>query len=104
MAIYPDECLVPTGFATDELLVRPLRVSDVQADFEAVVQSREMLRIWDQSGWPEDDFTIEDNLADLQEHQDDHEAVNHLSSKASSSDYIFIGNMGGFHLFHFSAL
>lgn len=74
MAIYPEDKIIPEGFTTDEFLIRPLRTSDVKADYEALMQSREMLHIWDQSEWPEDDFTTEDNLSDLQDHQDEHEA------------------------------
>jgi len=74
MAIYPENKIVPRGFETDEMIIRPLQTTDVEADYEAIMESREMLRIWDQSEWPEDDFTMEDNLSDLQDHQNEHEA------------------------------
>jgi RimJ/RimL family protein N-acetyltransferase len=74
MAFHPVERPVPAGFATDEIVVRPLRTSDAAIDFEAVIESREMLRMWEQSDWPADDFTLEDNRADLEKHETEHEA------------------------------
>ena len=34
--------------------------------------SAEMLRRWSQSDWPADDFTLAENLADLQRHEREH--------------------------------
>jgi hypothetical protein len=47
-------------------VVRPLLVGDVELDYEAVMASREYLRPWEQTGWPADDFTVEEDLADLE--------------------------------------
>lgn len=74
MGIYPESKVVPGKLQTHEFLIRPLRASDVEADYDALMESREMLRIWDQSEWPADDFTLEDNRADLQDHEEDHAA------------------------------
>jgi hypothetical protein len=35
--------------------------------------SAEQLRMWSDSEWPADDFTLAGNLADLQRHQDEHD-------------------------------
>jgi len=74
MAIYPANVPVPQGFATSEFTIRPLRASDAEADYKAVVESREMLRMWDQSDWPADAFTLDDNRADLEKHESEHGA------------------------------
>jgi RimJ/RimL family protein N-acetyltransferase len=59
---------------TAEVVVRPLSVSDAEADYEALMSSRESLRVWEQGEWPSDDFTLEENRSDLKEHEDDHAA------------------------------
>ena len=74
MAFYPEGKRIPAELRTEEFLVRPLRVSDVDADYQAVVESRDMLRVWDQTEWPSDTFTLEDNLASLERHEANHEA------------------------------
>jgi hypothetical protein len=58
---------------TDLLLLRPLRTTDVELDYDAVMASAEQLRMWSDSEWPADGFTLAGNLADLQTHQDEHE-------------------------------
>jgi RimJ/RimL family protein N-acetyltransferase len=58
---------------TERLLLRPLRTTDVELDYDAVMASAEQLRMWSDSEWPADDFTLAANLADLQGHQDEHE-------------------------------
>ena len=69
MKFYPDHFTVPTGLRTDELLLRTLRASDVELDYEAVMASREMLHLRSGGRWPREDFTLEENLADLQQHE-----------------------------------
>jgi hypothetical protein len=65
---------VPDSLTGAHFLLRPLRTTDVELDYEAVMSSREMLRGWSQSSWPADDFTLEGNLADLDRHQREHQA------------------------------
>lgn len=61
------------GFRGDGFLVRPLRPSDVELDHEAVVSSREFLYHWEQDPpYPWEGFSVEDNLADLQEMDRNH--------------------------------
>jgi hypothetical protein len=56
---------VPTGLSTDEFVLRPIVAADAQQDHAAVVETREYLRLWEQSSWPEDGFTVEANRQDL---------------------------------------
>lgn len=56
----------PAELRTAEFLLRPIRASDAELDYEAVMESKEFLRLWEQTGWPEDDFTVEANRADLE--------------------------------------
>lgn len=74
MGFYPETDDVPERLAADEFVVRPLQATDVEADYDALMSSREMLRVWDQSDWPSDDFTLEENRNDLEEHESDHAA------------------------------
>lgn len=83
---FPESATVPEAVATDKFLVRPLRVADVEADYEALMESREMLREWDQSDWPADDFTLDENRADLEEHESDHAARRAFTYTVMSPD------------------
>ena len=56
---------VPTGLRTAEFVLRPIVADDAAMDYAAVMDTREDLRLWRQSTWPEDDFTLEANRADL---------------------------------------
>lgn len=55
----------PQGLRTDEFLLRQLVAADNQRDYEAVMESKEFLRIWEDPSFPPDDFTAEDNLKDV---------------------------------------
>jgi RimJ/RimL family protein N-acetyltransferase len=70
--LLPAEAAAPEERRTGRLLLRPLRASDVQADYDAVISSAAMLRRWSQSVWPADDFTLAENLADLERHEREH--------------------------------
>jgi len=72
MKFYSDEFPIPELFQSDEFIFRPLRASDVELDFDAVISSSTMLRAWSQSDWPVDGFTLEENLDDLQRHEQEH--------------------------------
>ncbi len=73
MKFYPDDASVPEELRTEEFILRPLRVSHVEMDYAAVMESRVTLRVMSQSGWPSDDFTVEMNRKDLEEHQEEHD-------------------------------
>lgn len=72
MPFYPSDNVVPSELRTDEFLVRPLRATDVDLDYDAVVSSR--AELWLRSGgtWPRYGFTREENLSDLREHEQEH--------------------------------
>lgn len=69
---YPQDAQIPSVLRTAEFILRPLRATDVKLDYDAVMTSKEMLRVWEQSDWPADDFTLADNLKDLQMHEKKH--------------------------------
>lgn len=67
----------PNELSTDEFVLRPITADDAQRDFDAVMETREHLRLWEQSEWPADDFTVEanrDDLADLEQRHNDNRA------------------------------
>jgi hypothetical protein len=65
---------VPIGLSTDEFVLRPIVADDAERDHAAVVETREYLRLWEQSSWPEDDFTVEANRQDLVDLEQRHAA------------------------------
>lgn len=69
----PNEA-VPSELTTAEFTLRPVTADDAALDFDAVMESREHLRLWEQSTWPEDDFTVEANRVDLTEMERRHAA------------------------------
>lgn len=64
----PSSFEVPPVLETERFRLRMLSVDDVEKDYEAVIESRELLRSGGGS-WPRDGFTLEENLADLERHQ-----------------------------------
>ena len=65
MALTSPEQPVPSGLRTDEFVLRPIRADDAPADHAALMETREELRLWEQSTWPADDFSVEANREDL---------------------------------------
>lgn len=63
----------PKQLRTADFLVRPLRATDVDLDYAAVMENPAMLRLSGGGVWPADDFTREANLADLIVHEKEHE-------------------------------
>jgi hypothetical protein len=71
--VFGDETItIPDGIVTNEFLIQPLLATDVELDYAAVMESKEILRKWEQSSWPEDNFTLADNLKDLERHEREH--------------------------------
>lgn len=64
----PADFKIPSVLETDRFRLRMLSVEDVEKDYDAVIESRALLRSKGGS-WPRDGFTIEENLADLERHQ-----------------------------------
>jgi RimJ/RimL family protein N-acetyltransferase len=71
MTFYPEDAPVPTLLRGDDFVLRPLRATDVELDYEAVMASQEALRRGSDGLWPRRGFTLEENLADLQGHEAD---------------------------------
>ena len=65
----PDDFKIPTLLETGLFRLRMLSVDDVEKDYEAVIESRELLHAKFGGSWPRTGFTIEENLADLKRHQ-----------------------------------
>ena len=65
----PDEFEVPKVLETEHFRLRMLSVDDVEKDYEAVIESRKLLRGMFGGPWPSEGFTIEENLIDLERHQ-----------------------------------
>jgi hypothetical protein len=73
MNLNPKKFDVPTRLETAEFVIHRQRISDNQLDYLAVMDSKETLREWSDSEWPEDDFTLEQNAEDIAGHIADHE-------------------------------
>lgn len=65
---------VPAELGTSEFVLRPVTGDDAAMDHAAVMETREDLRLWEQSSWPEDDFTVEANRKDLVDLEQRHTA------------------------------
>lgn len=63
---FAHDLIAPERLATGEYVLRPITVDDAALDHAAVMATRDHLRLWEQSTWPEDGFTVADNRADLQ--------------------------------------
>jgi RimJ/RimL family protein N-acetyltransferase len=71
VSFLPADATVPEGTRTGRVVLRPLRAADVELDYDAVMSSAPELRRWSQASWPADDFTLAENLADLERHERD---------------------------------
>ncbi len=71
--LIPDDFIVPDILETDRFRLRMLSVDDVKLDYEAVMSSHKRLRtvFAPDDNWPVDTMTLEDNLRDLQRHQNE---------------------------------
>ncbi|WP_243064319.1 N-acetyltransferase [Humibacter sp. RRB41] len=65
MSFTDPEEPVPAELRTDEFVLRPIVADDAELDHAAIMETREDLRLWEQSTWPADDFTVEANREDL---------------------------------------
>ncbi len=69
---YPRDVVAPSELRTDEIVVRPLRATDVALDYDAVISSRPILLLRSGGDWPREGFTLEENLTDLRRHEQEH--------------------------------
>lgn len=63
----------PSGFTKDQFCLFFTDDSFYEEDYKAVMDSKEILRIWSQSSWPEDSFTPQENKEDLKHHIEDNQ-------------------------------
>jgi hypothetical protein len=73
MSLNPNLLDVQIRLETIDFVVHRQRISDNELDFDAVMSSKEILREWSDSEWPENDFSLEQNGQDIAEHIADHE-------------------------------
>ena len=57
---------IPEGLTTDDFVLRPIQAADAELDYAALMESRDYLQTWEQTGWPEADFTVAANREDLE--------------------------------------
>lgn len=65
----PSDFFVPSVYETERFRLRMLSVDDVEKDYEAVIESRELLHSMFGGPWPREGFTLEENFRDLERHQ-----------------------------------
>lgn len=73
--IHPDP--IPKNLFHPQFCFQILHPRYVKLDFEALMSSKDFLRRWSQSEWPTDDFSLQENLSDLEWHYD--EQVNKIA-------------------------
>lgn len=69
----PRTFTIPERLDTAVLTLIPLKPDHVKLDYAALMESKTMLRLWSGSPWPQDDFSLADNLADLEWHWQEHQ-------------------------------
>jgi len=61
----PDDFELPSGFETSEFRVRPIAVADAEKDYEAVMESVDIIHASLLSDrWPTESFTLDENRRD----------------------------------------
>ncbi|KAA3660822.1 MAG: hypothetical protein DWQ04_18295 [Chloroflexi bacterium] len=70
---YPAPLPVPERLETAVFTLTPLTPAHAELDLAALMVSKPMLRLWSGSSWPTDDFTLEENIADLEWHFSEHQ-------------------------------
>lgn len=73
MTFYPEDEQVPKNLITEKFVIRPLTPAHVALDYAALMENKERLRLWSGTPWPADDFTLAENLADLEWHWSEHQ-------------------------------
>lgn len=76
-SIFHLEFKNPQLLKMDNFIIFPTDAGYFESDHTAVMKSKKILRIWSQSDWPEDDFSLEQNKEDLGHHVEDN--VNHTA-------------------------
>ncbi|SMB86210.1 hypothetical protein [Deinococcus hopiensis] len=94
MTLNPAQLPVPTKCVTPHFVLRRQQLTDNPVDYDAVMASREELRIWSDSAWPEDTFTLEENVEDLAMHIGEHDRDEAYGFSIFSADEAeFLGSL-----------
>ncbi|ERG94365.1 GNAT family N-acetyltransferase, partial [Haloquadratum walsbyi] len=74
-SLIPPNTPVPQQITTDSFIIRPLRITDTEADYAAVIESREQIKntFGPDHPWPPVGLTLEQNRVDLAWHQKEHQ-------------------------------
>ncbi len=70
---YPAPLPVPERLETAVFTLTPLTPAHAARDYAALMVSKPMLRLWSGSPWPTDDFTLAENISDLEWHFAEHQ-------------------------------
>ncbi len=62
---------IPGELESKNFRFEVLEPKHVQLDYQALMSSQDYLQRWSNSSWPEDNFSIEDNLKDLEWHYEE---------------------------------
>lgn len=69
---FLEKYIIPERAESSHCIFEPLTPDHLFLDYDAVMSSREFLRLWSNSDWPTDDFQLQENLEDLRNHQKEH--------------------------------
>lgn len=69
MPFVPQDFEVPPVLETDKFRLRMLAATDAEKDYEAVMESSDLLHRMFKTTWPRAGFTLTENLADLERHE-----------------------------------
>lgn len=67
----PEDFRIPDSLSTENLFIRPLRTTDVELDYHAVMSSINHIRgvFGPDDDWPQENLTLEDDLRALKNHE-----------------------------------
>ncbi|MEZ5006766.1 MAG: hypothetical protein R2728_11535 [Chitinophagales bacterium] len=74
MYIFHKKFDFPKHYSSEAVTIFPTNIEFAASDFKAVMASKDELRLWSDSEWPENNFTVEANKEDLKHHVEDNEA------------------------------
>ncbi len=63
----------PDTLTHSQFIFEPLHPKHVHLDFQAVMNTANFLQKWSFSAWPWENFSVEENLKDLEWHDSDHQ-------------------------------
>lgn len=72
MQFVPSDSSIPEELIAPGFTLAPLLPAHAPIDYEAVMEDPALLRQWSQSDWPADDFTLAENIVDLERHAREH--------------------------------